>query len=99
MATGETLPLSDATTNQGSPFFTWSDLAPGEAAFWQAQRREAKRRVAEIVAKYHINVNVTESWRTELDPQVNPDPSNARVEELTVDEAEPASTCRFEVKN
>lgn len=47
----------------------------GEASdavrFWRTQRDEARARGREMVAYYHVLVNIARSWQTELDPHVD----------------------------
>lgn len=54
------------------------DLDPTGTEFWVAQQAEAKARVDELVAKYHLNINIARGWRTELDPQVDPSTPSVR---------------------
>lgn len=44
-----------------------------DAAFWSAQKDEAKARIDRIVGQYHLTVNIAREWQTEFDPQVNPE--------------------------
>ena len=37
-----------------------------------AEKAEASLRVHDLVAKFHLNVNIAREWRTTLQPQVNP---------------------------
>jgi hypothetical protein len=48
-------------------------------ASWTAQKAEAKARIDEIVAKYHLNVNIAQGWHTELAPSVDPSTSDPKV--------------------
>ncbi len=41
-------------------------------AFWTAQQSQAKARVDDLVAKYHLNINIARGWTTELEPSVDP---------------------------
>lgn len=44
-----------------------------QRAFWAAQRAEALARVQEMVAKYHLLVNIGADWTEELNPQLRPE--------------------------
>lgn len=47
-------------------------LDDDEREYWELQRDEAKARVAAMVQKYHLLVNIAKQWRTVLSPSVNP---------------------------
>ena len=48
-------------------------IATGEdVAFWGEQQAEAKARIDQIVAKYHLLINISKNWDYELEPSLDP---------------------------
>ncbi len=44
------------------------NLTDEERLFWEAQKSDAKARVDQMVAKYHMLVNISEKWNHQLQP-------------------------------
>ncbi|MFA5890373.1 MAG: hypothetical protein WDA27_05420 [Actinomycetota bacterium] len=48
-----------------------------DAVFWQRQKSQAKSRIDEMVAKYHMLINISRNWNHDFGPSVNPgDPAH-----------------------
>jgi hypothetical protein len=50
--------------------------------FWVAQRNDARDRVERMVKQYHLLINISESWKTTLNPQLHDDKplTNGRID-------------------
>jgi hypothetical protein len=44
-----------------------------ERTFWDGQLTEAKDRIDQLVAKYHMLINISRAWQTTFDPKINTD--------------------------
>jgi hypothetical protein len=47
-------------------------LPGGDRLFWNQQKAQAKARIADMVRKFHILINISQHWDHELDPQIVP---------------------------
>jgi len=47
-------------------------IEPADAAFWLAQKAEAKARIDTMVAKYHMLINISKNWHYDFEPSTDP---------------------------
>ncbi|MEX0873366.1 MAG: hypothetical protein WD646_13600 [Actinomycetota bacterium] len=51
-----------------------ADAEPGdEHDFWSGQLAQAKDHIDQMVAKYHMLINISREWQTTFDPKINSD--------------------------